>query len=229
MQQYVNLKAGLGEREEVRAETHGGFAAEQGFQEVLQRAFQVAYAHVLVYIQTLNLVESRKVGGVNRIATEGAAGADDAHGRCLLLHGAGLHGAGLRAQQLTAVKVEGVFLVAGRVVIRRVQGIKAVPLVFNLRAVGQCKAHAAQNAYGLITHNGDGVQTTGRQGGTRHGKVYPGYGCGIQLCLQGGLAILHGGSDDGSGLIEHGAHGRLVLLRHIAHALLHLCQASLLA
>ena len=34
LQQYVNLEAGLGEGEEVRAKTHGSLAAEQGFQEV---------------------------------------------------------------------------------------------------------------------------------------------------------------------------------------------------
>ena len=213
----------------MRAEAHGCLFAKKGFQEIFQRAFQVAHAHFPGHVEALNLVEGRKVGSINRIAAERGTGADDAHGRAVFLHHAGLHGAGLGAQQLAAVEIEGILLVAGGVVIRGVQGIKAVPLVLNLRAIGQGEAHAAQHAHCFIAHNGNGVQPASRQGGTGHGEICPGHGGGINFLLQSGLAVLQRSGDGSAGLVQQRPHGGLVFLGHIAHALLHLGESTFLA
>lgn len=61
-------------------------------------------------------------------------------------------------------------------ILRRVQRVKAVELVLNLRAVRKGKAHVAQNADGFIPHNGEGVQTARRQGAGRQRQIHPGHG-----------------------------------------------------
>ena len=114
-------------------------------------------------------------------------------------------------------------------VVRRVQRIEAVPLILNLRAIGQGETHAAQHAHRFIAHNGNGMQATGRQRGTWHRKVHTGHGSGINLLLQGCLAVFQRGGDSGTGFIQQRTHGGLVFLGHIAHALLHLGEGTFLA
>ena len=200
------------------AEAHLRIGTEEGAQEVFQRPFQVAYGNVRVHIQAFQLVEGGKVRGVNLVTAVGGAGGNHAHGGRLLLHGAYLHGGGVRTQQLAGIKVKRVLLIAGRMVLRRVQRVKAVELVLNLRAVRQGKTHVAQNADGFIPHDREGMQAALRQGAGRKRQVNAGHGGLVRL----GLHFLQLGvqrfRNSLAGLVKQLADGGLFLPGNVLHA-----------
>ena len=220
LQLHVDLKAGLGEGEEVRTEADGGAGAEDFAEEELQRALEVSEGDVLVHIEGLDLVEDAQMSGVDLVTAIGGPGGDDAHGQVLhRFQGADLHAGGVGAQQLAIGHVEGVALIAGRVVGGRVEGIKAMPLGLHLRSVGEGEAHAAQGAHGEITDLGEGVEAADScTGAARQGEVDARHGGGVFGGLEG---ILAGGEALGDGVthfVQFGAHILFLLDRHVAHA-----------
>ena len=95
---------------------------------------------VLGDVESFELIEDRKVVGVDLVASVGGAGGDDADRGRGGLHGAHLHRGGVGAQEFTTVEVEGVLLVSRWVIVRSVEGIETVEFRFNLGTAGERKA-----------------------------------------------------------------------------------------
>ncbi len=151
----------------MRAEAHDGVfpvhAADDGF----QRSFQVGEGDALIHHEALDLVEERRVRGVHRVRAVDAAGADDADGRLLLLHHAHLHRRGLGAQQDLVVDIERVLRVARRVVLRHVQRLEIVVVVFHLRPAHDVEPEADEDLLDFIQLDAQRVlvaQLPGRAG-----------------------------------------------------------------
>ena len=111
---------------------------------------------VLVDDQAFDLVEHRRVGQV-RIVAEGAARHDDADRRLLRQHGADLHRARMGAQHHARavgllVEVEGVVLLARRMLGRHVEGGEIVEVVLDMRTLGDREAEIAPDLHDLLPH-----------------------------------------------------------------------------
>ncbi len=117
----VELDARLGEREEVRPQTDGAVGPEELAGELVQRALEVGQGDAAVDGQALDLVEHRRVRGVE-VGPVDLAGTDDVDGRRLRLHGAHLDRRGLGAQQQVTDQGPG-----GRIGAGRVAGAAAFP------------------------------------------------------------------------------------------------------
>ena len=83
-----------------------------------------------------DLVEDRHVGGVGRVAAEDATGGDDVDRRLPVEHRPDLHRGGVRAQQVAALHVEGVLLVARGVLQRDVERFEVIVIKLNVRPFG---------------------------------------------------------------------------------------------
>ena len=102
--------------------------------------------------------------GLVRIAAIGAARRDDAKRQRGVLHGAHLHRRGVGAQQLPLAvgagrEVEGVVLLAGRVLGRNVERREVVEVVLDVGAFGDGEAHVAEDRDDLVQHLADRVDT----------------------------------------------------------------------
>ena len=91
--------------------------AELGARERVQRSAQMRHGQAAVHRQALDLVEHRRVGGVEFVGAEGAADRDDVDRQLALEQGAHLHRRGVGAQQLPGTlrrDIEGVLFAARR-------------------------------------------------------------------------------------------------------------------
>src|SRR6478609_2462304 len=86
----VGLHARLGEREVVGADAGARLLAEHDAHERVEGAAQVGHRQALVDREALDLVEDRRVRGVEVVGAEDLAGSHDVDRRLLLEHGADL-------------------------------------------------------------------------------------------------------------------------------------------
>ncbi len=123
--------------------------------------------------------------GADRLVAVDAAGADDADGRPLFLHRAGLNAAGMGPQQPVGVlmDIEGILHIAGRMVFRKVERGKIMPVVFDLGAFCNRKAQPAEDMDDLVTYErnrmmraqGNGIAGQTEVDGSRFfGELRPG-------------------------------------------------------
>ncbi len=151
----IDLGRGLGEREIARPEAHRQIVEpEKGAAELDQAAFQMAHMRRPVDDQPLDLMEHRRMRRV-MVAAKGAARHDDADRRLLRQHRADLHRRGMRAQhQPGAVgalgQVEGVVLLPRRMLGRDVERGEIVEILFDMRPLGDDKAHLAKDRDDLV-------------------------------------------------------------------------------
>ena len=217
---HIDLEAGLGEGEEVRAEADGGAGAEDLAEEEFQRAFEVGEGDVFVHVEGFDLIENAEVGGVDLIAAVGSTGGDDADGQGFHgLHGADLHAGGVGAEELAVRHVKGVALVAGGVIGGRVQRIKAMPLGLDFGSVRQREAHAAEGAHGEVADLREWVQgACARAWAAGETEINPSDGGGIFGVLQGFFACGESVCDGIADFVELSAHVFLLLHGHVPHA-----------
>src|ERR1700730_17949301 len=83
--------ARLGEGEVITHDSNAPVGAEEGACEILDRPLQVGEPDIVIYDETLELVELRAVRGVGRVPAVDGAGGDDPDGRLVALHVADLH------------------------------------------------------------------------------------------------------------------------------------------
>ena len=161
----IHLGAGLGEREIAWAKAYLCVGAKELLGKIEQHLLKVGKRHVLVDIETFDLVKEAVGAGCDGFVAIDAAGADDADGRLRALHHARLHRAGVAAQHNVAGHVaalvladeEGVLHVAGGMVGRKVERGEHVQVVFYLGAIGQGESLACENVDDVLAHSGDGV------------------------------------------------------------------------
>ncbi len=158
---HVDLGRRLGEREVRRPEAHVELVGlEEAAQEVGVDALQVGEADVLVDPQALDLVEHRRVGRV-AVDAVGAPERDHLDRRRVHARVAHLHRAGVRAQQqrlavrVLRVDVERVLHRARRMVLGVVQRGEVVPVVLDLRTVGDVEADRAEDLLDALPGAGD--------------------------------------------------------------------------
>src|SRR5258706_6779516 len=144
---YVELGAGLREREVARAEANLAAGAEELAGEALQRATQMRHRGGLIDQQPLHLVEDRFVTGVGRFVTIDLSRHDRTHGRLHLLHDANLIRRGLRAQKdLPWRDPERILHVARGVIQRHIERLEVVVIRLDLRPLDDLASHAAEDA-----------------------------------------------------------------------------------
>lgn len=216
---HIDLEAGLGEGEEVRAEADGGAGAEDFAEEELQRAFEVGEGDVFIDVKCLDLVKDAEVGGVDLIAAVGGTGGDDADGQGFHgLHGADLHAGGVGAEELAIGHVEGVALVAGGVIGGRVQRVEAMPLGLDFGAIGEREAHAAEGAHGEIADLGERMECANTcAGAAREAEIDARDGFGVFGVLQGFFAAGELARDGIADFVELGTDFFFQIDRHITH------------
>ena len=239
----VGLKGGLGEGEEVCAEAGLALLAEEGLDEVVERALEVAQGDALADHEALDLVELRQVGRVGHIAAVDLARADHVDGRLFLLHGVHLGARGLGAQQdvglaahvgdvAAAVEdVEGVLHRAAGVVGRRVERGEVVEVGLDLAAGDDLVADAGEDVAHLADDVVDEVLRADGHAAPGQGDVN---GAGGHLLFElGGLELLLLGLErrlDGvADLVGHLADDGALLLGELAHAAQGGGEAALLA
>ena len=127
--------------------------------------------------ERLDLVEHRRVAGVERLVAVRAPGRDHEDRRLLRLHGADLHRRRVRAQHhllgLAEVHVERVLHRARRVAGRDVERLEVVPVVLDLGALGDAVAQAHEDVLELALHLGDEVEVPARAAVAAEGEVEP--------------------------------------------------------
>ncbi len=162
----VDLDAGLGEGEEVRAQPDVALAAEDRARELQQRALEVGEGDVRIDGKALDLVELRRVRGVG-VGPVDASGDHHVKRRRVRLHRAHLHRRGVRAQHELpaagrALDVEGVGArprgVRGAVVER----VEVVVDGLDLGALHDGEAEPEEDVFELAARGGKDVQAADR-------------------------------------------------------------------
>ena len=146
---------------------HLGLGAEEDVDELLDRGLHVHHRDALVDDERLELVEHEHVRRVDRVGPIDPARRHHADRRLGLLHHADLDRRGLAAEQDIVLDVEVVQRVAGRMLGRDVQGDEVVPLVLDLRAVGDAEAHPAEDVQQLVDRLHDHVRLADLRPGRR--------------------------------------------------------------
>jgi hypothetical protein len=129
----------------VRPETEPRIFAKELPEEELQRPFKVGNADPFIDVEAFHLRELRKVRGIDLVPPVRRPWSDDPDRRRSVFHGADLHRAGVRAQEAAVGEIEGILLVARRVIGRRIQRVEAVKLVLDVRSFCECETHAAED------------------------------------------------------------------------------------
>ena len=159
------------------------------------------------------------MGGVDLVAAVSGPGRNDADRGWTRHHGADLDGRGVRAEQPSVGKVEGVLLVARRMVGRCVQRVEAVPLGLDIGAVGDRKPEPAENLHGTIHQQGERVKRSRLLRGAGKRGINRGQRHGVGLQGESGLFLLERRRDSGSQVVEKLAHDGTLLLGEGAHPL----------
>ena len=169
-----------------RASTFVDF--EEGFDEIDQATFEVAHMNAFFDHQAFDLVEHGRVRRIPIVAID-AARRENADRRLLAGHGSDLNRRRMRAQHFRIAAFrrfheERVVGFAGRVTFREVQRGEIVPVIFNVRAFRDGKAHiakiAATSSKTCIT--GCSAPTCSGFGRQRHVELF-----GRQLRFQRGI------------------------------------------
>ena len=164
----------LGVGEEVGAEAGADpLVVEQAAHERLDGAEEVGEGDAAVDGQRLDLVEHRRVAGVEGLVAVRAAGRDHEDRRLHRLHGADLHRRRVRAQHhllgLAELDVERVLHRARRVPGQDVERLEVVPVVLDLGTLRDAVAHAHEDVFELALHLGDEVEVPAACGRARRG------------------------------------------------------------
>ena len=77
----------------------------------------------------------------------------------------------MSAEQLAVLKVESVALVAGRVIFRRVERIKAMPFGLDLGTFSEGKTHPAQDGNGFVENVSERVKPSLGKRPRREGRI----------------------------------------------------------
>src|SRR4249919_1975727 len=119
----------------------------------------------------------------------------------------------MRAQQAPVAKIEGVVHRARRVVRREVQRLEVVPVVLDLRTIGQRIAQATEDVGDALQRAADGMDSTARGVATRQRDVdgFSGHTYGKDGCMQLGLACGKRLADGVAGTVD-GFAGLLALI-----------------
>ena len=169
----VHLSAGLGEREVRGTQTGLGLGTKHRLREVVKDALQMRHRQPLVDSETLDLVEHRRVGRVERVGAENLTGACHVQRNTAGEHCVGLDWGGVRAHHevrailglgtdATAVNVERVLHLARWVIDVEVQRVEVEPLVLNLGAFGDIPAHRHEKVGDLFHEGLQGMTRTRR-------------------------------------------------------------------
>ena len=172
-----------------------------------------------VHVEALNLVEEAVGAGADGLVAVHAAGAYHADGWLRRFHHAALHRAGVRAQHDVGVLLdeEGVLHVAGRMVGCEVHRAEHVPVVLNLRTVGQREAQAGEDVDDFLLDDGQRVARAQADGVGRTRQVQfvarlvvggELFAQGVDLFLGGGLQLVQLHADFALGFGRHGAEVR---------------------
>ncbi len=159
----VDLRRGLGEGKEGGPEAQRQITdPEIGTAEGRERALQVAHVGRAVDHQALDLMEHRRMGGVV-VGAEGPARGDDPERWLMGLHVADLHRGGVGAQDLALAafvlrQIEGVVLLARRVLGRDVEGGEVVKVVLDVGADSDAKAHLTEDGDDFLDGLADRMQ-----------------------------------------------------------------------
>ena len=225
---HVDLRTGLGEREEGRAKAHAGLFPPHASGKFGEGGLEVHEGDSLVDDQALDLQEDGRMRGVVCVTSVDPARSDDPDRWPVRLHRTDLDRGGVTSQQRRAVQIKRVLLVGSRMVERRVQGDEVVPLRFSLGATRPRETEVAEDAPYLFHDAAHGMDRSGPTPSA--GKRQIGFGR-ARSWLRCKLLL-----PDLEGLLEHvlqpiglSAHGRALIGGKRAQAAQHPRDETVLA
>ena len=196
-----DVGARLDEREERRDEARLRPRAEERGEEFLDRPLQVRHRDAALDDEPLDLVEDRRVRGVDALVAIDTPRRDHSERRSPLLQLPDLNRRGVRAQEerrgSLAVHEEAVLRVAGGMVGREVQRLEVMAVVLDLRAVGDRVAHTQEDLLDAAPHDRDRMESAPSRA--------PSGQCDIDLLGRAAsldLALLEVGRQEGDGLFD---------------------------
>ena len=200
------------------AEAELGIGTEEFTEEEFEGAFEVGDADAFSDVEAFHLVELGEVGGVDFIAPVGGPWGDDADGGCGFFHGADLDRARVGTKEASVGEIEGIFFVASGVIGGGIEGIEAMPFGFDVGAIGESEAHSAEDLDGPVLELGDGVERTLGGGGAWERGIDAGESEGIGMGGEFEFALVEGGGDGVTGIVEEFTDARFVVFSERLHA-----------
>ncbi len=166
-QAHVDLDSRLDKRKEARTEAHlHAGASKQLSKKLFKCAFKMCECDILPHDQPLHLKELCLVRHVGRLVAKHLTHGHHAIRRQLVVFDRGAHVpdlrvGGVRAQHLALFifDKECVLHVARGVILRHVERVEVVPLVFNQRRLCKREAHLKKYLVGLSYEARNGVDT----------------------------------------------------------------------
>ncbi len=145
---HIHLSRRLGEREIRRPHTDFGLRAEHLAGKQQNRLLQIRESHILVNIESLNLVENAVCTRTYGLIAEHSSRADHANRQRHSLHSTDLHAGGVGAQQqrieMPGRHKESILHITGRVVGREIECLEHVMVILNLRTLRNIVSELAE-------------------------------------------------------------------------------------
>src|SRR5262244_1574419 len=182
--EHVHLRGRFREGEERGTEAYARARPEHLAGEVIQGPLEIGHGDVAIHGEAFDLVEHGRVGGVGEVVPEDFAGADDAHGRPLRLHGADLHGRGVGAQHDVRGHMEGVLHVARGMVVGKVERAEVVVVRLHLGPLRHGEAEPLEDGDDLVLHADDRMHGARRGEPAGQGEIDVARGEGLAMLLR---------------------------------------------
>ena len=159
----IHLSRRFGEGEVGGAEPDFRMFTEHLLGKIHQGLLEVDKRYILVDVKPFNLVKDTVGPGRDRFVPENPAGEDHPDRRLCRLHRADLYGGGVGAQQDIRIpgNEEGILHIPGRMVGCEVKGGEIVPVIFDLRTVGNRIADPAKDLDNPVPHDRQRVPGAG--------------------------------------------------------------------
>src|SRR5215467_9704677 len=238
--EHVHLRGRFREGEERGTEAYARARPEHLAGEVIQSPLEIGHGDVAIHGEAFDLVEHGRVGGVGEVVPEDFAGADDAHGRPLRLHGADLHGRGVGAQHDIGGHMEGVLHVARGMVVGKVERAEVVVVRLHLGPLRHGESEPLEDSDDLFLHADDRMHGARRGEPAGQGEVDVARGEGLAMLLRlealvprgerllylrlGEIRLLADAGPIGGGHLAEAAQQRRQLARASEHAHPHLLE-----
>src|SRR5215213_2205439 len=165
----IKLRARLGERKVRRAKARHSVWPKHPSQKLRDRALQVRHRDAAIDTQAFDLEEHRIVCGIWSVTTKHTARRDHPDRHATTLHRVDLHGRCLRAKRKPIGGIERVLPRARRMVLRNVERIEVIEVLFDLAIVFNSVSERNEDIFEALAKQGYRMTMTGARAASGHG------------------------------------------------------------